>query len=280
MRIDILSDLHLDFYFKPQLSAPENVTSFFKQVFTDDATREIGDVLIIAGDIGHFNEQNIEVLKILQQEFYKHIICVLGNHDYYLVDRESKYTFNDDSFKRVEHMRKLIKEERNIHCLDGEVVEIDGVRFGGADSWYDDSYNQKYFPQYDNNSTNLLWKQSLNDSRLIKGISRFDDITKLETPKLEKVYRNCDVMITHVNPSFDEEHIDKKYHNSPMNTFFTFDGRKFYKDGPMKYWIFGHTHDAIEYEMEDVKFLCNPLGYPNESQYGESIIMKSFEIGD
>jgi len=46
----------------------------------------------------------------------------------------------------------------------------------------------------------------------------------------------------------------------------------------MKYWVFGHTHDAIEYEMENVKFLCNPLGYPNESQYGDNIKMKSFEV--
>ena len=85
-------------------------------------------------------------------------------------------------------------------------------------------------------------------------------------------------MITHVNPSFDEDHISKKYHNNTTNTFFTFDGSKFYKGGSMKYWVFGHTHDAIEYEIEDVKFLCNPLGYPNESQYGDNITMKSFEV--
>ncbi len=85
-------------------------------------------------------------------------------------------------------------------------------------------------------------------------------------------------MITHVNPSNNEEHINEKYHGSPINTFFTFDGNKYYKNGSMKYWVFGHTHDAIEYEMEDVKFLCNPLGYPTESDYGDNIKMKSFEI--
>jgi len=30
--------------------------------------------------------------------------------------------------------------------------------------------------------------------------------------------------------------------------------------------------------MEDVKFLCNSLGYPSESEYGENIKMKSFKI--
>lgn len=278
MRIDILSDLHLDFYFKLHLTTAENVTSFFRLIFTDDDTRKIGDVLIIAGDIGHYNEQNIEVLKIFQKKFYKHIICVLGNHDYYLVDNEAKYIFENNSFKRVENLRYLINKEKNMYCLDGQVIEIEGIRFGGADSWYDGSYIQKYFSQYDNNYINLLWKQYINDSRLIYGIKKFDDVTKLETPKLENIYQNCDVMITHVNPSSNEEHISKKYHDNTTNTFFTFDGSKFYKHGSMKYWVFGHTHDSIEYEIEDAKFLCNPFGYPNESQYGDNIKMKSFEI--
>jgi len=112
MKIDILSDLHLDFYFKLDLISRENVVSFFEPVFTDNQTREIGNVLIIAGDIGHYNEQNIEVLKIFQKEFYKYIICVLGNHDYYLIDSEAKYTFDNDSFTRVEDMRKLINERK------------------------------------------------------------------------------------------------------------------------------------------------------------------------
>lgn len=278
MKIDILSDLHLDFYFKPHLTISKNIISLFREIFTDNETRAIGDVLIIAGDIGHYNEQNIKILKIFQKEFYKHIVCVLGNHDYYLVNSEARYTFENDSFKRVKHMRELINQEKNIYCLNGEVIEIEGIRFGGVDSWYDGSYIKKYFTQFDNNHINLLWNENINDSRLIKGISRFDDIAKLEIPKLENIYKECDVMITHVNPSIDEEHINEKYRNSPINTFFTFDGSKYYKNGSMRYWLFGHTHDVIEYEMEDVKFLCNPLGYPTESEYGENIKMKSFEI--
>lgn len=205
MIVDILSDLHLDFYFKPHLTTLENVSSFFEPIFTNNTARTIGDVLIIARDIGHYNAQNIEVLKILQKKFYKHIICVLGNHDYYLVNGEARYSFENNSFKRIENLRKLINKEKNI-------------------------------------------------------------------------YQKCNVMITHVNPSFDEKHIDKKYHNNQTNTFFTFNGSKFYRDGTMKYWVFGHTHDSIEYEINDVKFLCNPLGYPNESGYGENIKMKCFEI--
>jgi len=66
-------------------------------------------------------------------------------------------------------------------------------------------------------------------------------------------------MTTYVNPSIGEEHINEKYYNSPNNTFFSFNGSKFYKNGSMKYWVFCHTH---------------------ESQYGDSIKTKSFEISD
>ena len=162
MIIDILSDLYIDFYFKPQLTTNENIVSFFRPILTDNDTREIGDVLIIAGDIGYYNEQNIEVLKTIQKEFYKHVICVLGNHDYYLVDNEAKYTFENNSFKRVEDMRKLINQEKNMYCLDGEVIDIEGIRFGGADSWYDGSYVKKYYTNLDNNHINLLWNGNIN----------------------------------------------------------------------------------------------------------------------
>ena len=46
MIVDILSDLHLDFYFKPHLTTLENVSSFFEPIFTNKGTRKIGDVLI------------------------------------------------------------------------------------------------------------------------------------------------------------------------------------------------------------------------------------------
>ena len=124
----------------------------------------------------------------------------------------------------------------------------------------------------------ILKNKSTDKYSDIDGINNFDTIYKIEMEKLEKIYQNCDVMITHVNPSCSEEHINEKYHNNPTNTFFTFDGSKYYNNGTMKYWIFGHTHDSIEYEIGDVKFLCNPFGYPHESNFGNNAKIISFEM--
>jgi len=44
-----------------------------------------------------------------------------------------------------------------------------------------------------------------------------------------------------------------------------------------KSWIYGHTHTPSNVIINEISFLCNPIGYPNEN----SILnfQKSFIIG-
>lgn len=246
MIINILSDLHLDFYFPQEMEANNAaVKSIFDPIFFDNRKRRTGDVLIVAGDIGHYNHKNLQILRIFQAEYYKHIVCVLGNHDYY---------------------------------LNGNVVDIDGIKFGGCDSSYSDAYLNKYFNGSPFTDKNIKWKTNLYDYKGTCNINYYDTIYKLELPKIEVVYKECDVMITHVNPSYLHEHIAPTYKNDENNMFFTFDGHRFMKDGAMKYWVFGHTHNTLEYEHNGVKCICNPFGYPAESCYGDDIWIKSIEI--
>ena len=32
----------------------------------------------------------------------------------------------------------------------------------------------------------------------------------------------------------------------------------------IKAWFCGHTHESFYHVIEDIPFVCNPLGYPNE----------------
>ena len=281
MTIDILSDLHLDFYFNSELKTDEDaVKSIFDPIFLNNSTKEPSKVLIIAGDIGHYNSQNIEVLKIFQKLYYKYIVCVLGNHDYYLLNESIKEEYKNNSFNRAKELKELINSEENIYCLDGDIVDIEGIKFGGAMSWYSDDYIKTYFPNDSVNQINTNWKQDNSDSKYIfnPSIKNFDDILKLELPKIEAVYKKCDIMITHINPSFKHSHINKAYTNDKNNTFFTSNMHKYIYNGNMKYWVFGHTHDEIEYIIDNVKCICNPMGYPNESQYGDWVWIKTIEV--
>lgn len=274
MKIDILSDVHFDNYFYNKYKS-DDVIKFYSQIIDFNNP---GDVLVIAGDLGHDNEQNIKILKILK-EYYKNIICVLGNHDYYLMGKTNKKLFSN-SFERVENMRNLINSKDGMYCLNGNIIEIDGVKFGGADSWYDDGYLKVNYPneEFSIKSTNQMWFNCTPDSKFIVGIENFNDIFEIEKPKIESIYKDCDVMITHINPSAKNENVNVRFQNNPSNTFFTFDGEKYLKNGNMKYWIFGHTHEELEYQEYNVKCICNPLGYSNESGNGSWVKIKQIEV--
>ncbi len=278
MTIDILSDLHLDFYFRAQESTEDAIKKLYEPIFTRMQQRETGNILVIAGDLGHNNKQNIHILKCIQKLFsYKHIICLLGNHDYYLLDTRQRMQYDNNSFLRAKEMRELINHEDNMHCLDGETIEIKGVRFGGCDSWYDGTYIHAHFTHIEDNYIHRLWNQTMNDAHYIYGMD-WKAFSASENEKIESIYKDVDVMITHVNPSISKEHTDKLYQEEHSTGFFTFDGREYLKKGSMKYWIFGHTHTATEFHMEGVHCICNPMGYPGESDSGKLTTIKSIKI--
>ena len=285
MKIDILSDLHVDFYFKKK-PTEKIIHDLYGNILGDNTGHKVitgkGDVLVVAGDIGHYNRQNIEVLKLIKKVFeYKHIICVLGNHDYYLVSNAAKKTYNHRSSVRTERMRELINNEEGMYCLDGNIVEIDGIRFGGCDGWYDGAYIRKHFwkksEEYMDGYVSLLWRRTMADAAYLY-VMDWQAYAKEECKKLEHIYRDVDVMITHINPSIEKEHTDRMYRNEDTTGYFTFEGSKFLKGGSMKYWVFGHTHSRAEYEKDDVMCVCNPMGYPNESANGRAIMPMQIEI--
>ncbi len=277
MQIDYLSDLHLDFYLEvDNRLKDEDIFRLFNPIITEN-NRQVGKVLIIAGDISHYNFLSIRVLKYLKKHYYQHVVCVLGNHDYYLSDYDQQLQFKN-SFKRVENMRKLINQEQGLYCLNGDVVEIDGVRFGGADSWYNHGYIERYKQgqNYTHEAINQVWKQSINDFYSLKGIDNFDDIYKIELPKIKSVYKKCDVMVTHVSPSTKDEHFAHHFRGKVTNTFFSFSGEEFLKETTAKFWVYGHNHELNDFEAYyGIKCVVNGLGYPGESNY---VVMKSFNI--
>ena len=45
----------------------------------------------------------------------------------------------------------------------------------------------------------------------------------------------------------------------------------------IKYWIYGHTHTSSNIIINEIPFLCNPIGYPNENSILD--FQKRFIIG-
>ena len=248
MQIDIISDIHLDFWLKR--GSEKEILNFIKNIIKPNIESE---VLIIAGDLGHYNNQNLKLLNFLTN-FYKKIFIVFGNHDLYLVSRKQR-----DKYKlSINRLKELITNlPDNVIFLDGFEYDYKGIKFAGSGLWYEIK---------DIN----LWLKKMNDAIYInenkifnidvdsygkKIIYKFNPLNfyEKEMQKLKKI-SNPDIMISHIAP-----YLNKK------EDFYYFNGENEIKRINPKYWIFGHIHYKEKIDFHNTKLICNPLGYKNKN---------------
>ncbi len=251
--------LHLDFYIKPNKNKIQGNLESLLNKYLDKS--EHVPVLIVAGDITHYNHQ-IELLKIIAKRWnYKKIFCVLGNHDFYLVSKAQKQKYKNSSLNREKAWYDYKDPDDIVHILNGDIVEYQGVKFGGCASFYDGSMGYG-IPMYAE-STVQKWYRVMNDSRLILGMGDYRDIASVQNKKLNNIV-DADVVITHVCPIADNIGFQKQYKNQEYNAFYCFNGQEFLKETKAQYHVFGHSHGHHEFEVFGVKCIMNALGYPNE----------------
>jgi len=271
MTIDYISDLHLDIWANQvtALNLQNNkVLEFYETFFNKETTSKI---LIIAGDIGHSIDQNLLLFKYLKS-IYKHIVVVLGNHDYYVMPQYD--TFLDGLEKAQVTKQRYI--DNGIIVLDGNTITIDGIKIAGSMGFY--AYD--YIKRHTDNLTNYrlyesykitleeyiraLWYNTLNDSRMIR-LATFEKLYQEEMEKLKHSgYESADIVVTHYIPSIELEHQSPKYRKDMITNFFCFDGEELVKNTRAKYWIYGHTHVGDSFIWHGVNLVTNSVGYPNE----------------
>lgn len=245
MKIDLISDLHLDMH--SSVGSPVTPTKL--------APNEDSRVLVIAGDLGHNNEENVNFM-VQCLEYYDKVLFVLGNHDWYAIP-----SFGwTDSLQRIEHMKRLVDCEKNIHLLDGEPINCYGYDIYGYNGWYDGQYGVEHF-RMEQQKINALWSARMNDCRYVTCADEYDSMHTTEKGP-EKKY---DLVVTHVNPSTKKKHHNPIYRESPLTSFYCFDGLKDIETAKPTYWVFGHTHDPIDFRIGTTEFVCNPYGYPHQA---------------
>ena len=72
MRIQYISDLHLEHYHNLK------IPSIFRRII-----ESVGDILILAGDIGYPSEKHYTDFIQFISDKYEKIFLILGNHEYY-----------------------------------------------------------------------------------------------------------------------------------------------------------------------------------------------------
>lgn len=225
MKIQYISDIHLEFL--------DNIrfTKFIKP---------IGNILILAGDIGNPYEQLYEEFLNYISTIFDKIFIITGNHEYY----NKKHTIEEVNTK----IQSIVNQFTNITFLNNSYEDYLGYRFIGTTLW-------------SNVNSSLI-----NDFKCINGMT-IDYYNNLHNISIKFIKEQLElniplIVVTHHLPS--SRLIEPKY-DSLYNQFFA-SNCDFLIKKPIKCWIYGHTHTRNEYYINDIILCCNPIGYLNENK--------------
>jgi predicted phosphodiesterase len=233
MKIQYISDIHLEY-----LSEIPKINP-------------VGDVLVLAGDIGHPFSSIYKNFLIDMNKKFKKIFLITGNHEFYIMEKNNSMEEIDDNIKNIITNYNL----NNITYLDDSYEDYEGFRFCGSTLW-SKIIDQKYL----NNDMTFIKNMSIEfRNELFNNSYEFiNAITKDSNIPI--------IMITHHLPSFDlinSVYRTEKYNN--YNQCYASNCNQLFKD-PIKIWFFGHTHKDCDKDINGIKFLCNPIGYPDENK--------------
>lgn len=238
MKVFGISDLHLEMY--------ESVSGLWNRLV--DHLPE-AEVLILAGDIGYPSSAGLGELLQLFQQRYPHVLYVPGNHEYY----DAR---NFDREACAQQLRQVC-DAAGVHLLDKNVWDWQGVRFVGTTLWSAvDRTTTKHL-----NDFNYAFRNQFDY------LGEFVDSYRWLQRQLRADYRDpevkMNVVITHHLPS--PALVDPKYKDSPLNSGFCTDILDEVWTPKLHSWYCGHTHTASRQVYRDCELICNPMGYPHES---------------
>lgn len=239
MKLRYFSDLHLE------CMKPNKIEKFIQKIPVD-----VDEICILAGDIGNPYQHNYNVFMKFINENFKKSFVIAGNHEYY------------NKSKTLEETRIYLKEYftkfDNICFLDNEYVYYENTCFIGTTLWSNITN-----PDFEINDTHAIPKFDYIQYNQLHAKS-FEFLTNtLHNTDNEK----C-VVITHHVPSYSL--IDDKYKTPemvPYNQWFCCDMTNVIEtyQNKIQCWIYGHTHTRSINIINEIPFLCNPIGYPNEN---------------
>lgn len=246
MKIQLISDLHLEFYRDRWNDHP---------VFIEHQWAN-ADVIVVAGDFAVGPYSVLAGLRKLR-EVYKHVVYVPGNHEYY---GYRMYEF-DGMLKNL--------EDEGIYFLNPGHIKIEDTTFIGACLWT--NFRNDHFAK-------LAAKDIISDFYHIKDFSTSGAVG-LYTAHLDYIKRIYEitpgkkVIVTHFLPAI--EAIDPQYMRNPdssLNKYFANDLGNWIADMTDTTWMFGHTHSSVDKMLGDTRILANPYGYYPEA------VNKNFKV--
>lgn len=261
MRVNVISDLHLEFA---------------------DLVLPGGDVLILSGDVceaknikqtafdaGPYPTPGLPSVQVRYARFfneecikYKKVFYVMGNHEHY------GYKFD----KTYDQLKANMPG--NVTLLEKEMAEYEGVVFIGGTLWTDCNDNDPI--------TMYTLQQGMNDYRVITKHYKDRGLYYRLTPEatiaehrktkefisdsVASVQDKPVVVCTHHSPSRQSTH-PMYASDHTMNGGYSSNMDQFILDRPnIKFWTHGHTHHTFDYMIGECRVFCNPRGYAGYEQ--------------
>jgi predicted phosphodiesterase len=264
--IDIISDTHFDHHVKEVTF--NKAKNFIKNYMLPKGfdLKEKREVICLAGDIFDKHESAGNVFRAFKA-FYKEVIYVYGNHECYVY---SKHTQSTE--EKLDAIREAAKEY-GVHMLEGDIVTIKGVTFGGSSAWYDFTYGYRYGETY--KSMYEMFNNYMSDSYMVadyfsyppyhgrrRSVLDFEAFRDKRLAEVKRIPENVDVMLTHIGPVVPQA-IPSKYKEASTGFYF-FDGEEEVIRIQPKVWLFGHTHQVYDEVLYKTRLICNPYSYPSE----------------
>ena len=254
MRLHVLSDLHLEM-------AP----------FESDGGA--ADVVVLAGDTA-LGTRGVEWA--VEWARGRSVLYVAGNHEFYgraLPDL-------------TEELRRAA-EGSSVRVLENDEVLLDGTRFLGCTLWSDFDFDG---PEYRDRSMRVC-ERVVNDFKQIE----FGEVGQTLAPRdarrlhlasrhwlaerLGQSHEGATVVITHHAP------LIRTRPSTPalraLGGAFASDVTDLMGEDKAALWIFGHTHQAADLDVNGTRVLSNPRGYPHQpvDEFDPSCIIEVTRTG-
>ncbi|MDR1938479.1 MAG: metallophosphoesterase [Tannerellaceae bacterium] len=236
MKIQYASDLHLEF---------SDNYSYLKR----NPLQAVGNMLILAGDIGYLNDDNYSKHPFWDWASgnYKQVIVAIGNHELY------KY------YDLAEMPQGLVCSIRdNIKCYYNAVIRIENIDIIVSTLWAKIPLEEA-----------SLTERGVSDFHRIlhKGkILTWDNFNREHDKcfhfiqqEVAKSEADHIIVVTHHVPSFQLASPD--FGGSKINGAFTVELESFIENSPIEYWIYGHSHRNIDKVIGKTQCVSNQLGY-------------------
>lgn len=240
VKIQLISDTHLEFGHNIEITP-------------------LGDVLVMAGDIGTMDSRYFSFVEECSKLF-KHIVVVTGNHEYW-TKKGCKYV---DS-----KIRNFAKNIENVHFLQNDHVDIEGIRFLGCTMWTKIPKEYAHIIEKTSNDYKYILKKTNGIKRKIK----VENVQEWHFHHRIWLRKSIDesplpvVIVTHHSPIYETfpKPMDYAYHCNMVDLM----------GGPVLLWCHGHTHQYRKIGVDTTIVWSNPKGRPGEdTKYNPSDVVE------